>query len=150
MFRCAQCGALNRVGAARQGAPVCGRCKNALDVSGAPQEVDAAALDRAIASSPVPVVVDFWAAWCGPCKFAGPVLDRYARDRPGRLIVLKLNTDDHPAPSQRAGIRGIPTFIVYANGAEIARRSGAMPIDALAQWLDPLLAQPASGTAPAP
>ena len=139
MYRCSSCGALNRVSASHpQGAPICGRCKSALELSGAPQEVDAAAFERAIAA-PVPVLVDFWAPWCGPCRAVAPILEAYARSQAGKLIVLKLNTDEHPELSGRLGILGIPTMIVFRGGAEQARRSGAMPAPELARWLSPLL-----------
>lgn len=135
MFRCPSCGAFNRVAAGHAGVPTCGRCKRDLDVSGAPQEVDAEGYARAVAASPVPVVVDFWAPWCGPCRAAAPILDQVGRAQAGRLVVLKVNTDEHPQPSAQLGIRGIPTFIVFRDGREVARQSGVLPAPAMARWV---------------
>jgi len=136
MFRCSACGAFNRVPDQRPGgAPTCGRCKGALDLSGAPQAVDAAGFERTIANSPVPVLVDFWAPWCGPCRMAAPILEQVGREQAGRVVVLKVNTDEHPEPSAKLGIRGIPTFIVFKDGAERARQSGVLPAPAMAQWV---------------
>lgn len=136
MFRCASCGAFNRVPENHPaGSPTCGRCKAALDVSGAPQAVDAQGFERAVASSPVPVLVDFWAPWCGPCRMAAPILEQVGREQAGRLVVLKVNTDEHPQPSAQLGIRGIPTFIVFKDGKEKARQSGVLPAPAMSQWV---------------
>ncbi|MBE2250953.1 MAG: thioredoxin [Myxococcus sp.] len=135
MFRCSSCGAFNRVPSGHSGVATCGRCKKDLDVSGAPQEVDADGYTRAVASSPVPVLVDFWAPWCGPCRMAAPILDAVGRQQAGKLVVLKVNTDEHPQPSAQLGIRGIPTFVVFKGGREAARQSGVLPAPAMTQWV---------------
>ncbi len=140
MHRCAHCGAFNRVVAdPPSGLPVCGKCKQTLDLTGPVHPVDAEAYARAIASSPVPVVVDFWAPWCGPCRAVAPILEKLSRAHAGRLVVLKVNTDEHPQPSAALGIRGIPTFIAFSSGREIARQTGALPEPAMQAWVTGLL-----------
>ena len=134
VFRCPSCGGINRVAAGREGVPACGRCHATLPTDGAPQEVSAEELERAIASSPLPVLVDFWAPWCGPCRAAAPLVERFARGRAGRVLVLKVDTDRHPQAGARFGIRAVPTFVAFRWGEEVARGSGVMPearLDAL-------------------
>lgn len=143
MFRCAACGAFNRVREPRPaGAPECGRCHKALDLSGAPQEVDGEALDRAVLGAPVPVLLDLWAPWCAPCRVAGPILDEVGRAQAGRLLVLKLNTEQHPRPASALGVQGIPTFIIFSGGREVARRSGVLPRPELERWVSSATAGP--------
>jgi thioredoxin 2 len=134
MFRCASCGAFNRVPDRHAGVPTCGRCKKDLDVSGAPQDVDAAQFERVVSGSPVPVLVDFWAPWCPPCRMAAPILDGVGRELAGKALVVKVNSDQHPEPSARLGIRGIPTFIVFRDGAEKARQAGLASAEQLRSW----------------
>lgn len=137
MFRCVHCGAFNRVSENRPaGEPTCGKCKKSLDLSGAPQAVTTQAYQHALLNSPVPVVVDFWAPWCGPCRAVAPVLDQIARGRAGKVLVLKVNTDEHPEPSAQLGIRGIPTFIAFKDGREVARQVGALPAPQMSHWVN--------------
>ncbi|MCP3062798.1 thioredoxin domain-containing protein [Myxococcus sp. K38C18041901] len=136
MFRCAACGAFNRVREPRpSGNPECGRCHRALDLSGAPQEVDGEGLDRAVLASPVPILLDLWAPWCAPCRAAAPILDAVGRAQAGRLLVLKLDTEQNPRSASALGVQGIPTFVVFQGGREVARRSGVMPKPELERWV---------------
>lgn len=140
MFRCARCGSFNRIPSERPaGEAVCGRCQSALDLSGAPQSVDAARYAHALANSPVPVLVDFWAPWCGPCRAAAPILEGLGKRHAGRLLVLKVNTDEDPQPSAALGIQAIPTFVVFRDGVEQARQAGVLPAPQMGQWLDRFL-----------
>jgi thioredoxin 2 len=126
---CPSCGQKNRLKYDRLESPVrCGRCKHELTPPAVPVEVpDATAFDEAIAHASVPVVVDYWAPWCGPCRMVAPELDKVAARQAGRVVVLKVNTDALPDLGARFGIRSIPTMAVFAGGREVARTSGARP-----------------------
>lgn len=131
---CPFCATLNRVDLSRAAQrPKCGKCGRPLLLD-RPLAVSDDTFDRMIADAGVPVFVDFYADWCGPCKVMAPLLDEIARERMGELLVLKLDTDRNPQTTTRFGVRGIPTLIVFEHGNEIARQTGAVPraqLDAL-------------------
>jgi thioredoxin 2 len=132
---CPFCGTLNRVDLARLAdRPKCGECGRPILLD-RPIKLPGESLDRVVADAEVPVLVDFYADWCAPCKMMAPVLDEVARERAGNLLVGKLDTDRSPAVSERFGIRGIPTLILFRGGKEVARQTGAMPKAKLEEWL---------------
>ena len=132
---CPFCATLNRVDLSRvDERPKCGQCGRPILLD-RPVAVSDATFDGVIANATVPVVVDFYADWCGPCKMMAPMLDQIASDRRGSLLVAKLDTDRNQATTMRFGVRGIPTLIVFSGGKEVAREVGAVP----RQRLDALL-----------
>ena len=136
IIACPNCNARNRVGAIPRGAPRCPRCKSTL-----PWVVDADAdTFAAETTASVPVVVDFWAAWCGPCRMISPVLEDLAKHHAGHLKVVKVDVDANPALTARFGARSIPLLVVIRNGQEVDRIVGALPRTALEQRLAPALA----------
>ena len=133
---CGICGTVNRVDLARlANGPRCGSCGKPLHLD-RPLPVGDANLEKVVEGSEVPVLVDFWADWCAPCKAMAPVLDELARERTGRLVVAKLDTDRNPAMAVRFAIRGIPTLILFRDGREVARQSGALPRQRLDAFVD--------------
>ena len=133
---CPSCGARNRVGAIARGTPRCARCK-----SGLPWVVDAGeSTFGEETEASVPVVVDFWAEWCGPCRMISPVLEDLAGRHAGHLKVVKVDVDANPALAVRFGARSIPLLVVMRDGREVDRVVGAVPRAALEERLAPLLA----------
>jgi len=129
--RCQFCDTWNRVLAGRASdRPKCGKCGKPMLID-RPIALNDETFARTIAESDVPVVVDFYADWCGPCKIMAPAVDQLAADNQGKLLVAKLDTDRSPRTAQSFDIRGIPTVIVFQGGKEARRSSGAMPAPAL-------------------
>jgi len=132
---CPACLAANRVPAARLAEdPTCGKCGAAL-LDGAPAELGEAQFDAFVQRTALPVLADFWAPWCGPCRAMAPQFERAARELKARARLVKVNTDEAQGLAARYGIRAIPTLMLFRNGAEVKRASGAMDAGALARWV---------------
>jgi thioredoxin 2 len=131
LMKCAECGATNRVPVARLGEqPVCGRCQAELR-SAAPIELNDANFDAVMAATALPVLVDFWAAWCGPCQMMAPAFAQAATQLAGQALLAKVDSDANPRLSARFGIRSIPTILKMQGGREAGRQTGAVPMSAI-------------------
>jgi thioredoxin 2 len=132
---CLFCGQMNRVPAAKlEAGPKCARCTTPL-IDGKVAELEPATHDKATRNDELPVIVDYWAPWCGPCRMMAPEFARAATTLRGKARFAKINTEDYPAISQRLGIRGIPLLILYRNGREVERLTGARPAADITQFV---------------
>ena len=142
---CPACGRKNRVPAAAGGTPRCGHCHNALPWI---VEADDSTYAAVAESAAVPVLVDLWAPWCGPCRMVSPALEALARSHAGRVKLVKVNVDESPQVSQRYSVQAIPTLLVLDKGEIVSRQIGAAPEHALRTWLDGALASRRGGHTP--
>jgi len=136
---CPHCGRRNRVPSVADGVPRCGNCHNSLPwIAEAGDDDFAAVAERAS----IPVLVDFWATWCGPCRMVSPALEQLATERVGVIKLVKVDVDRAPALGQRFQIQAVPTLLVLRGGEVAARQAGAAPVAVLRRWLDDALAEP--------
>jgi thioredoxin len=141
IVRCANCGAKNRVafGVEPERQPVCGRCKNPLSFSFAPLTITDENFAAEVENSPLPVLIDFWAEWCGPCRMIAPTIEALAKEIGGQVRIGKLDVDNNPRTSLRFQVRSIPILIVFENGREVDRMIGLQSKEAILQRLNRFL-----------
>jgi len=130
---CPSCQARNRTPVIAAGRPRCGKCRTDL-----PWLVDVTTgeFDAMVEKSVLPVLIDVWAPWCGPCRAVAPVLAQLAEERAGVLRIVKVNADAEPGLSGRLGVQGIPTLVLFDKGVEVSRQVGALPANQLRKWID--------------
>ncbi|MFC9760451.1 thioredoxin [Rhodococcus jostii] len=138
--KCPHCGKVNKVPAAGDGKPRCGNCHEPLPWIAAAGDGDFAEVAD---KSSVPVLVDLWATWCGPCRMVSPALEQLARERAGQIKLVKVDVDAAPQTAERFTVRAVPTLLVMDRGEVLARQAGAAPVPQLRTWLDQALSESA-------
>lgn len=134
---CPNCKSVNKINieSSLQKRPTCGACHADLDFHDGVTNLSGDQVQKLIRSSPIPVVVDFWAPWCGPCRSFAPVFSEAAQSLRGQYVFVKINTEEHPQASMNFSVRGIPTIALFNKGQEVGRQAGALPREHFSQWL---------------
>jgi thioredoxin 2 len=143
LIRCPSCGVTNRVPLEKLESglrPICGRCETRIPVDHKPVTVTDATFSAEVERSPLPVVLDMWAPWCGPCRMITPMIEELATEMAGRLRFAKLNVDENPATAARFNVRSIPTILVFKGGREVDRIVGIQPKSAMTRRLEKVTA----------
>ena len=136
ILRCRNCETKNRVKLEKiSSLPLCGKCGSKLEIPKGTISIEGSEFSREVLAETIPTALDFWAPWCGPCRMIGPILDDIARSYPGRIKVVKINSDENPNLSMRFSIQGIPTLILFRDGKEVNRMVGAAPREHILQFL---------------
>ncbi|MFD7984950.1 thioredoxin [Kitasatospora indigofera] len=136
---CANCGRTNRVPAAAEGSPRCGNCRAPLPWIAEAGDAD---FGKVAEQASLPVLVDLWATWCGPCRMVSPALEQVAKDLAGRIKLVKVDVDKSPTLARRFEVQAVPTLLILDHGRPVARQTGAAPTHALRQWVDESLSAP--------
>jgi thioredoxin 2 len=139
IISCPKCGAKNRVDPAQTADAICGRCKTPLTAEAHPVYVTDQNFADEVESSPLPMLVDFWAGWCGPCRLIAPTIEQLAKELSGKVRMGKLDVDANQRVSARFGVRSLPTMIVFKDGKEVDRLIGAQSKEAILRRLTPFL-----------
>ena len=138
---CPNCGKRNRVPAAARGVARCAACHTALPWLTSAGDDD---FEQVVTAASLPVLVDLWAPWCGPCRVVAPGVEQAAQELAGHLKAVKVNVDEAPRVAERFGVRGIPTLLILRQGREVARQVGAVPPAALVRWVEEVIGKPAA------
>ena len=135
---CLKCSAINKISIDKiqDKSPICGTCNAPLSIKSLVTDVDLKGILKMIPKIDLPIVIDFWAPWCGPCKSFAPTFESASKIFGGKVVFLKINTQDFPQASSQFNIRGIPTLLVFNKGLEVGRESGAFPLEHLKNWLN--------------